>query len=68
VSKYDFHARAKRIARVRASKKSSQHGAYFDREGALASLSCKKAHESGSCWLRIDKVFVYFTRLNLRDF
>ncbi|MEC5159605.1 MULTISPECIES: hypothetical protein [unclassified Janthinobacterium] len=32
----------------------------------IAHVSCKKAHENVLCWLRIDKVFVYFMRLKMR--
>jgi len=28
----------------------------------------KKARESLSCWLRTDKVFVYFTNLKMHEF
>ena len=36
-------------------------------EGELTRLSRKKACEYRACWLRTDKVFVYFTRLKLCD-
>ena len=39
---------------------------HLPRDCAIARVTCKKAGENVSCRLRIDKVFVYFMRLQMR--
>ncbi|QKY05326.1 hypothetical protein G3257_25795 [Janthinobacterium lividum] len=39
---------------------------HLARDCAIARVTCKKAGENVSCRLRIDKVFVYFMRLQMR--
>lgn len=39
---------------------------HLPRDCAIARVSCKKAGENVSCRLRMDKVFVYFMRLQMR--
>jgi len=50
---------------VRAAKQSSSLNRYACVNRRTANV--KKARESLSCWLRTDKVFVYFTNLKMRD-
>jgi hypothetical protein len=42
------------------------HAPHLPRERANDADSLKKACENVLCWLRTDKVFVYFMRLKMR--
>jgi hypothetical protein len=50
---------------VRAATQSSSLNRYACVNRRTSNV--KKARESLSCWLRTDKVFVYFTNLKMRD-
>lgn len=67
-----FRREARRTSRTRLSAREARAATQASTPNRYAyvswrALNVKKAREYLSCWLRTDKVFVYFTNLKMRD-